>query len=476
MERLPVKRRFLILLLVLTVLLVGCGKADNGKKEYATAEIARNDWYGAIQRISNIIRDSSEVVNVLTARNTEIVIGNPNDYWSDGYFYLHFNPVDSVYMPYTKYFNEEQDWDTIESNVIASIGETDSASVTKLRNNEYFVSWTRYDTHPIYNELAYSTKYMTCIYDASHDWAQMIESTEVFNEEYPYEEAFYEFAELSPGTYAIQNERERLYCEYDSNGKLVTLYYSILGLDDREIETTIEEETEEVQMMSYDTLEEYTVEIVTKEEMVFGQFTNRYNSQDDTIFARLNDINKEWVLSEKTISQYIVFENDVLTFKVKNSLTGELEGFSVANKILEPVFNKKTGLYYDPNTNEITTIEEYEARIAAMEQQIVDIQEEEVKALEEKKLEEEAKAKSLEDKKKEEAEEAANNAKITVTAKRIADAMFYISSDARVFSLDPESEDMSIFVDEEGMKYQLASTLSEVNEDGSTFIIIPYTE
>ena len=398
-------KKFLCFLLsgLLILPLTGCG---NKQEETEVVTVARNDWYGGVTRISKVRNDAKSIVSVLNNYNYDIVLGNPQDYWSEDYFFLNFNPVNSSHIVYTTYFNEDEDWNTISTNIKTVINSRDDGSEyirsDKLAEHHYSLDFIEPRYSKEYNKTKNSTINLTCIYDATHNWLQMEEKTESLKDPLHtfYEEEIYEFAEIEKGKYALQNETDRMYITYNDKGEVDTLYYSILGLGDRiPIESTVTEEdiidpvekleeNTEITEEAAEEQKEESEEEPEEEREVYGNMPNLYNIQDDTIFTHIDDIGPEWVMEEPTISQYLVYKNHVLTFKVLNKLSGKYEGFTVADMPKEPVWDEEHEVYYDPVTFEITTMEEYQTRVKQVNDEIKAIKDEE--EAERKREEEEA--------------------------------------------------------------------------------------
>lgn len=355
-------KKILCVILSLITLLCGCGAKTN-PEEQAPITIARNDWYGAIQRINKLNSDAQSVVSVLENQNYNIVMGNPSDYWSDGYYHFTFNPLASDYIALTIYFNESDDWDTISSNMLNAVasvyGEISDFKVNRVEENHYTATWSGYMNFFLTGENPYLIKSLDCIYDASHNWAQMTEITTLYSNGMQYQEDLFEFAEISATTYALQTSKGRLYCEYSEGGSLKTMYYSELGTDERTFASDIEDA--ELENMFQDTIENT---------FIHGNNPYIYNTEEDSMFLNLESVNKDWVLSDSAIDQYVIYENGVLLFRVRNKLTKQFEGFIISDVIYEPVLNEEDGKYYDPVTGEETSLEEFNTKMSAMQEEI----------------------------------------------------------------------------------------------------------
>lgn len=369
-------------------------QADNSTSDGQSQIVAaRNDWYGGISRISKIRNDAVSVVSVLDNHNYDIISGNPQDYWSDDYFFLNFNPMDSDYIKYTVYLNEQESWDVISNNITTILANEGKENIymNKIEPNRYCITWGAFGSLvPVGVTNAHLTIQLDCTYDPNHNWLQMIETSNAYSYGKFCEDEFYEYAELDKYHYVIQNEKERLYISYKENGDIESLYYSILGNNDRvyspyksnvDAETllnTDETEVDESEQTDIEkTAEESNIEEEVTEHVFYGGYSSHYNHVDDTIFERIDDITSDWVVEEPTVDQYVVYKNHVLSFKVFNKLSHKYEGFTITDSPKEPVLDAETGIYYDPVSGKQTTMEEYQQILKEINQELIDIENEE---------------------------------------------------------------------------------------------------
>lgn len=364
------KKKIISILLSMTLLvLAACGNKQAENTEPAI-EVARNDWYGAILRMDKLDTDAKTVVSVLDNKNYEIITGNPQDYWSDGYYHFTFAPLESPFINFTLYLNESDAWEDIVANTTEYIlnkkPDATDFIITRDNENEYSMQWQGYDTFDITNETLYLTRKVHCLYDPSHNWAQLVESSYKYGDDTRYEEDLVEYAEINSKAYALQCSKSRLYTEYDDDGILVKMYYSKLGDEVRENKAELDMTEEFVVENVFDMGETLEAE---HEPTAYETNPYVYNSEDDSIFGNINELGFDWVMSENTIDQYVIYENETLMFRVKNKLSGEYEGFIVSNVINEPVLNEEDGKYYDPVSGRETSMEEYNERLAKVKAQ-----------------------------------------------------------------------------------------------------------
>ena len=184
---------------------------------------------------------------------------------------------------------------------------------------------------------------MDCIYDASHDWLQMSTSVSEDFKGQNYEEELYEFADLGDKTFALQNEKERLYVKYDNNGKISEYYHTVLPdvTESMAKEFYAEQNAEDTDIQKvYEGIVnadngsktgEVSEEEITEEE-TYGLY---YTKVDNSIFKHLESVNPEWVQAAGNFQSIIEYKDHVLSVSVKNNLTGEMESFSVKEKVQE---------------------------------------------------------------------------------------------------------------------------------------------
>lgn len=354
------KRKLLSILLICTsIFTAACSKTTEDPEiieEEQIVEIARNDYYGGVQRISKIQTDTYQLIQNLQSSNYNIIQGNPTDYWSDpNYFFFDFNPCSSAYMPYTIYLNETDEWDTILSQVAMAYGENYDTSVEKQDVNKYKISSYGVFYAPDTQDMRTITNHLYCYYDAGHDYLQMRERTVPFNfnEINGYEEGLYEFARLDKNSFVIQTEKERLYIHYNDNNEIQEFYYSLL--DESQDRESLINALEELQSQNPDVWDVY----------IDGRMTNHYLSSYDSIFQNIENIDEHWVLEEPNVNQYIIYRNHTLTCAIQNYLTKNIEIFKVKEPIPGAVEIKpqslplqftKESIYYDALLNEDNTL------------------------------------------------------------------------------------------------------------------------
>lgn len=307
----------------------GCSQK---KQEDNSLSFAQNDWAGAFKRLAKVQADVMKVTSVLDTHNYAIIEGNPDDYWANDEFrYLHFVPMDSSLLPYTAYLNEVEDFSVVQANITSAFEETEYqlASIDKIAPHHYNMEITMHDLSWRSFEEVYKRKTVECIYDASHDWLQMSTAVkeDFFKEKY--EEDLYEFAEMSAGEYAFQNEKERMYVLYNEDGSIKEFYYSILP----DVTKTIAEEYYRIEEEEQLRIEEaYGVEH-NLDELVPGPETGKvglyYTKEGNSIFHDLSKCGKDWVFQAEKLKTRISYSNHTLSVSVLNKLTGQEESFVI---------------------------------------------------------------------------------------------------------------------------------------------------
>lgn len=158
-----------------------------------------------------------------------------------------------------------------------------------------------------------------------------------------YEEELYEFADLGDKTFALQNEKERLYVKYDSDGKISEYYHTVLPdvTESMAKEFYAEQNTEDADIQKvYEGIvnadngskTEKMPEEETVEEETYGIY---YTKADNSIFKHLDSVKPEWVQAAGNFQSIIEYKDHILSVSVKNNLTDEMESFSVKEKVQE---------------------------------------------------------------------------------------------------------------------------------------------
>ena len=217
------------------------------------------------------------------------------------------------------------------------------ASLSEVGANHYTFGLTYHDKSWRSWTNVYKEKNVDCVYDASHDWLQMSTSVSEDFRGQNYEEELYEFADLGDKTFALQNEKERLYVKYDSNGKISEYYHTVLPdvTESMAKEFYAKQNAEDVDIQKvYEGIvnadngskigEAHEEE--TTEEETYGIY---YTKADNSIFKHLESVNPEWVQAAGNFQSIIEYKDHVLSVSVKNNLTDEMESFSVKEKVQE---------------------------------------------------------------------------------------------------------------------------------------------
>ena len=305
----------------------GCGKQQTATEEDVFVPVAQNDWAGGFSRLAKVQGDVMNIVSILDTHNYEIIQGNPTDYWDeDEYYYLYFIPMDSEILPLTMYINEIEGFDVVQANTVA-YAETlgmQNTTLTRVKKDEYILDYQgtfkNRDTQMGYP----GHRTVNCIYDAAHNWMQMVSNSVNVTTLEQGEDAFYEFAELRKGKYAFQNEKERMYVEYTDDGSVKSFFYTRLPDVPQVIEDASDALKTEIGIPEKEEGEELNTQ--PKEIETYGYF---YLSNVNSLFKHIDDINADWTKAAGEQKTEIIYENNVLSVKLQNKLTGKTEEFSV---------------------------------------------------------------------------------------------------------------------------------------------------
>lgn len=331
---------------LLTAALCGCGQNKQQEEAVDTLVVAPNDWHGAFSRLAKIQTDVMNTTSILDEHNYTIIQGQPDDYWNNEEFhYLKFIPMNSNLLGYTQLFQSGVDVSALQETMSTMLSEAGYtlASLSEVGVNHYTFSLTYHDKSWRSWTNVYKEKNVDCVYDASHDWLQMSTSVSEDFRGQNYEEELYEFADLGDKTFALQNEKERLYVKYDSDGKISEYYHTVLPdvTESMAKEFYAEQNTEDADIQKvYEGIvnadngskTEKMPKEETAEEETYGIY---YTKADNSIFKHLDSVKPEWVQAAGNFQSIIEYKDHILSVSVKNNLTDEMESFSVKEKVQE---------------------------------------------------------------------------------------------------------------------------------------------
>lgn len=335
-----IKKTIICLFLSTMILITGCGSSTEEvpEAETATINVEQNTWSGGVGRIIKLQTQAINAISVIEEYNNYIIKNNPEDYWSDAYFYIGTTPINSDWLPWTYYLTEDIDEATMLSyitgaypNVFGAENIYRPAKVVKVEKNHYNLNWQAYEEHPILDSRTYIDHTIDCTYDAMHNRMRgtYTLTDELGDSQYLY--SFYEYAEIDSHTFAVQTDTDRLFVRLDDDGNVSQMYYSVLsptqnraGYDEDEVDINSWYKTWWV---------DWEVEVEEPEEEIYYKYPSRYNYIDDSIFYNTEEISPDWVMEEPTVGQYIIYENGTLTALMSNILTGDMEGFSLKKNV-----------------------------------------------------------------------------------------------------------------------------------------------
>lgn len=314
------KKKCLALILCTLCVFTGCGKEEG--KEPAQNEtiltVEQNDYAGGYHRATMLINDVKNVLTDLENHNNEIKNKNPSDYWSEDEFYhLDFYPFEHESLEYINLLNEVDDFSALQTYISSLIQSNGYSSISVMRKDKdkYAVSYRGDFTNEYNWKKEYGYRNMDCIYDP-HTNSLQVKSLFNFNN-VKYEDFIYEFAEISKGIYALQDDTDRLYAIYDENGEIKEFYYSRLAEKElEEIENTEETKNDFDYMFgSSNGSSDNKNEILT---------TDWKNTEEaDSIFNNLNKCSANWVFEKDNLKTIITYKDETLYVKTINELIGE---------------------------------------------------------------------------------------------------------------------------------------------------------
>lgn len=364
-------KRFLSLLLVgiISLSMVGCGNTNQKEQNETILQIAQNDYAGGYLRLTTLQQDVLEKMKILEAHNYEVMSGNPTDYWAeDNFYFTNFLPVYNEQLSFTSVLNEIDDFAAIQTYIASQLEGHgyNSKIILKKEPHNYKLKYDGTFTNTTTWKKEGGTLDLDCIYDPSSNRIK-VSSALSFSQNTVYD--FYEFAELSKGKYVIQNNKERLYAEYNDAGEITSFYYSSLpDVNSLKIKANMNN-SEYYTLQSDYGFDGYVYEVPNIENYISGlknlyvsyfsngdaiyfiynEDTNRYtqitdfdhskvkrasatgfyNEKEDSIYLDIESINSDWVFEAGYFNQTVKYENGELTVMNTNILTKELSEFTV---------------------------------------------------------------------------------------------------------------------------------------------------
>ncbi len=333
------RNRLIYLICLMALLLAGCSaeEAEAPVQEEPVAEnvinIQNNDYNGSVERILGIEESVMNLIDGYIGKMEAVKEENPDDYWnSDDYTFFSFNGFSKELINHYGWLNERQPFEDASASVrntfLDSEGQFPAGmggySLTRDAMNHYTCVYSREGSFPVIGNIlaCFDTE---VIYDANHDWSTVYERyAGYYNQDTRILDKMFEYARLdrlgTDNRFAIQTETERAYAVYDSEGKLKTLYYSQLDGENRDKVYPLYTETQEI-------VEEYGTFrwVTTKTENTYPSTITSIYNEEDSLFKNVDSIDGNWVIGDANIRNVIIYEDEALTIRQYNYLSGKME-------------------------------------------------------------------------------------------------------------------------------------------------------
>lgn len=397
---------------LLIVLLVTGGKkgksskssAESGTVESVT-EIARNDYAGAYSRLVKIQQDVADKLEILDEHNYKVQQGNPEDYWSENdFFFLNLLPVYTKELEYTQYLNESDDFSTLADYIKTSLEDLgyENPSVRRNAENDYYISYKGTFTNKNTGTKGTGKKTLHAVYDAGTNSFRVTSSIKLTYDNSVCDDFFYEFREIGPREYAVQNDNERLSVKYNDSGEITSFYYSALNNTESGNYKAYFDETEYKALYNDCGFTGILYEIPGYEDIYYGEMPKggiryfsghydgnqrywitenknnidnigidlsaendykqippmailgRYTIDDNSLFNEKITDGKAWVMAGIEFKETVAYENKTLTMMTTNDLTKEKSSFSVMEVISPEQLKEDAALLRDAGIAENT--------------------------------------------------------------------------------------------------------------------------
>lgn len=332
-------------------------KSNENIQEQETVQIAQNDFAGAYSRVVQLQNDVINSLDILQNSNYEIQQGNPDDYWSnDKYYFLSFYPVYEKELQYISMLNEINDFADIQNYITEQLENAGqkNISIYKEDTNHYFVSYRTYKESRGLKDTNYRYEYIDVFYDASHNGFRVVATVDATSSSNAKQLPlwFYEFSEIKKNTYALQNDTERLYVEYNDDHEIQYFAYINLLTGENAVYTKNNDSNTE-QNENYDlnndiieqiisnhdeteqNTEIQTIETELEEETEIDIYQRGFlNYETDSIFLNSKSIDRNWVYDIANTwdySSYIVYDSKSLNVTTTNMLSKEKESIIITS-------------------------------------------------------------------------------------------------------------------------------------------------
>lgn len=346
----------------ISCLFCACGKQKQVVEEEntETVELTQNDYRGAVYRMWKVKDDISETLSLNKEKNASIKEERPSDYWNDDNFaILTSEMLNSDIIACTQYLNEEQTtWEDVETYTYAELQENQGASagnMSRVTDNEYTIYFERQES-PKWTKDSTAYRTIDATYDPNHDWAKAWSHMHIFNGDVEGYDKMFEYAR-SGDMFIIQTETERVVARYKE--KFEDIEVEVLddkGKPVKDKEGNIVTKTEKVskglclESFVYAKLDgnprdkfldvsdflnqktgDFVTDFFTSTPPVTGVTEEGYITflygPADTIFTHIDDIDENWVTSEGTFSDVLIYDGKTLTAKKQNKLSNKIEVF-----------------------------------------------------------------------------------------------------------------------------------------------------
>lgn len=345
-----------MLAMSMVVATTGCtigGKSNNTTTENVidqeTKELRQNDYRGGMIRLLTLKSLTLDVLTDMKSNNDAIRVDSPNAYWSkDGFEDFVSTFLESDIINDTMFFNEEEtSWDYIV-NYISTSGNSFTKATSEgyaLRYPDMAIVRNEKDDYSIieipsrYANITGTANYRI-LYDCDKDWAKCVVTLYPSNEYPNVTINLLEYGRVDDNTFAIQTSDERFLVVLEDvkedtdlrERKIKEFYYTKLSGGRRTTFKPVEylpEFDDEGNVNEYNIDRNNFMSTYAGYMNDKGDLAMNYGYTDSMFLGKadIKDINADWVLADKALSQAVIYKDNNLVVVTYNKLTEGYERF-----------------------------------------------------------------------------------------------------------------------------------------------------